>query len=422
MKRALELDDTPGLSVPLRFLLSAPWFGLAAGLLLAWHGEAALATRWSPVTVALTHLVTLGFLGMTMAGALLQMLPVVAGFAVPRGALAARAGWPMLGAGTVLLASALLSGVQVLFFAAVAALAVPFVMLFGAMAIAVARRAPSGSGPMVAGMRLALASLFITFMLGGVLAAFLGGQVSVPALELTDVHAAWGLLGWVLMLVLAVAYQVIPMFQATPEYPKYFSWLMPPALAVAIAAWTAARLSGAAWTPYAAAALAACVGAFAIVTLALLARRRRPAADVTTLYWRLSMGSLAACVLAYLLLPESALLVGAVFIAGFAMGAVNGMLYKIVPFLLWYHLQQQGVPKGRMVGAQQWIADGAARVQFWLHFAAVLLLAAATAAPGLFAHAAGLALCASCGKLGADLCSAALRYRRIARESALERA
>lgn len=420
MKRALELEQTPALSVPLRFLLSAPWFGLAAGLLLAWHGEQALETRWSPVTVALTHLVTLGFLGMTMAGAMLQMLPVVAGFGVPRGAVAARVGWPLLGAGTILLASALLSGVQLLFFAAVAVLAVPSVMLFGAMALAVARRAPSGSGPMVAGMRLALAALFVTVPLGGLLAAFLGGKVSVPAMELTDIHAAWGLLGWVLMLVLAVAYQVIPMFQATPEYPNYFSWLMPPALAVAIAVWSAARLSGAAWTPYAAAALAVCVAAVATVTLALLARRRRPAADVTTLYWRLSMTSLAACALAYPVLPEPALFLGAVFIAGFAMGAVNGMLYKIVPFLLWYHLQQQGVPKARMVGAQQWIADGAARIQFWLHVAAVLLLAAATLAPDLFARAAGLALGASCARLGSDMCSAALRYRRIGRESALE--
>ena len=420
MKRALELEDTPALSVPLRFLLSAPWFGLAAGLLLAWHGEQALVTRWSPVTVALTHLITLGFLGMTMAGAMLQMLPVVAGFGVPRGAWVARVGWPMLGAGTVLLASALLSGVQVLFPVAIVLLAISFVMLFGAMALALAKRAPPGTGPMVAGMRLALGALFITITLGGVLAAFLGGQVSVPALELTDMHAAWGLLGWVLVLVLAVAYQVIPMFQATPEYPKVFSWVLPPALVSAIATWSAARLSGAAWTSYAGAALAACVGAFAVVTFALLARRRRPAADVTTLYWRLSMGSLAACVASYFAFAEPALLIGAVFIAGFAMGAVNGMLYKIVPFLLWYHLQQHGVPKERMVGVQQWIADGSARVQFRLHLAAVLLLAAATVAPWLFAHAAGLALCAACAKLGGDLCGATLRYRRIVRESAFE--
>jgi len=134
------------------------------------------------------------------------------------------------------------------------------------------------------------------------------------------------------------------------------------------------------------------------------------------------MGSLAACVVLYFAWPESALLIGAVFIAGFAMGAVNGMLYKIVPFLLWYHLQRHGVPKARMVGAQQWISDGSARVQFWLHCAAVLLLAAATAVPGMFAHAAGLAMCASCGKLGADLCGMALRYRVIVRESALESA
>jgi hypothetical protein len=59
MQRALSLDDTPALSVPLRFLLAAPWFGAAAGALLLWQGSAALATRWVPGTVALTHLMTL---------------------------------------------------------------------------------------------------------------------------------------------------------------------------------------------------------------------------------------------------------------------------------------------------------------------------------------------------------------------------
>lgn len=40
--------------------------------------------RWSPATLALTHLITLGYLAMIMLGALLQILPVVLGVPVPQ--------------------------------------------------------------------------------------------------------------------------------------------------------------------------------------------------------------------------------------------------------------------------------------------------------------------------------------------------
>ena len=68
----------------MRYFLSAPLFAALAAALLAWQGPAALLSRWSPQTLALTHLMVLGCLSMTMVGALLQMLPVVGGIAVPR--------------------------------------------------------------------------------------------------------------------------------------------------------------------------------------------------------------------------------------------------------------------------------------------------------------------------------------------------
>lgn len=52
MQRVLSRGQT--LSVPLPFLLAAPWFAVAAAGLLLWHGDAALVSRWSPLTVRLT--------------------------------------------------------------------------------------------------------------------------------------------------------------------------------------------------------------------------------------------------------------------------------------------------------------------------------------------------------------------------------
>jgi hypothetical protein len=272
---------------------------------------------------------------------------------------------------------------------------------------------------MVVGMRLAVAGLAATAALGLTLAAYFSGIAVVPAPLLTDLHAAWGLLGWVGMLVVAVAFQVIPMFQATATYPRALAFTLPAALALLLCAWSVAAASGAPWQRWIAVALAVALAAFAAFSLYLLARRKRPTADVTTLYWRVSLASLLACVLLYLW-PQAdgnwrALLLGILFIAGFAASAVNGMLYKIVPFLLWYHLA------GAVPGVNAWIAGRAARSQFWCHVAALAALAAAAVAP-LLARPAGALFAADMAWLGVLFMRAALCYRRTLASSGAERA
>jgi hypothetical protein len=55
-----------------------------AALLMLWQGPGIFASRWLPATLALTHLLTLGFMAQVMLGALLQMLPVMVGVVIPR--------------------------------------------------------------------------------------------------------------------------------------------------------------------------------------------------------------------------------------------------------------------------------------------------------------------------------------------------
>jgi len=40
-----------------------------------------------------------------------------------------------------------------------------------------------------------------------------GGEMLPAATDLTPLHAAWGLFGWVLVLIVGVAHQVVPMLQ-----------------------------------------------------------------------------------------------------------------------------------------------------------------------------------------------------------------
>jgi hypothetical protein len=78
----LSYDQGPPFGAPLRYFLVAPLFILlAAGLgtlLPDW-----LTTRWSPISLALTHLVTLGLPGHGDAGCLAANVAVVLGTPVP---------------------------------------------------------------------------------------------------------------------------------------------------------------------------------------------------------------------------------------------------------------------------------------------------------------------------------------------------
>ena len=62
MQPNLSFEQAPPISVPYRFFLTAPWFGVAAGLLLAFMGEDMLASRWTPGALAGTHLLVAGFM------------------------------------------------------------------------------------------------------------------------------------------------------------------------------------------------------------------------------------------------------------------------------------------------------------------------------------------------------------------------
>lgn len=62
MATLLSFDNAPPLSVPARFFVAAPGYGVLAGLLVLLQGQDLLLSRWSPAMLALTHLLTVGVL------------------------------------------------------------------------------------------------------------------------------------------------------------------------------------------------------------------------------------------------------------------------------------------------------------------------------------------------------------------------
>ncbi|MCK9531513.1 MAG: hypothetical protein M0R77_13275 [Gammaproteobacteria bacterium] len=410
----LSLSQTPPLTVPAPYLLAAPWFVVAAGLWLAVAPDA-FADRWSSVLLGVTHLITLGFLAMAMLGAFQQLLPVLLGVPLGRPRALAWSVFLPLALGTLLLATGLGLAQKGLLLGALGLLgaALGVFLWRGGRALL---RAPTVPGTTPA-MRAALLALAVTITLGLHLAGgHAGGSV---ARQLTDVHLAWGLVGWVVLLVAGVAYQVVPMFQITPEYPRALMRWLVPVLLGALVSWSVARALIPAWAAAPAWLAALALVAFAVITLRLQMRRRRSLPDVTVEFWRLGMLCLLGAVALWLARPWIVgydVLVGVLFVAGFAMSVVSGMLYKILPFLVWLHLNNRlhehpPGQRGRIPTMKQIIGEASARRQYRAHALAVALLCAASVWP-VVVRPAGLALALSGVLLGVNLADAIGVYRR----------
>jgi hypothetical protein len=197
----LSFDQAPPLAAPLRFFLTAPLFAILAGLLLLWSGPDLFASRWTPAALALTHLISVGFMLQVMLGAMIQILPVAAGANLSRPLLVATLVHVAITLGALLLAAGLLSYEPLVLRLAVFLLGSGVALFVGAAARSL-YGVPS-TNPTVRGLKLALSGLSVTVGLGLLLAiAFSGGsfELPLPLRQLTPIHFAWGFVGWSMLL------------------------------------------------------------------------------------------------------------------------------------------------------------------------------------------------------------------------------
>lgn len=420
----LSFEQAPPISVPLRFFLSAPIFGMLAGALLLWLGPEVLVSRWTPATLAATHLMTAGFMLQAMCGALLQFVPVATGGNIRRPLLVAGFVHPALCAAVICFTAAFLTQR----YAWLDLAAMLFASGLGAYVYAVGSAIfrVSGGSTTITALRLALGSLLVTVVSGILLVQMLQGRIPVPAVSATNVHLAWGLLGWAGLLLIGVAYFVVPMFQMTPHYPQPVQKYLAPSLLAALILWSlqlAADLP-AHFLTLVATTLLAGPTFFALTTLWLQSKRKRKINDPALQFFRGAMICVLATVLAWLLLqllpgdgefPALPQVLGALILHGIFGSAICGMMYKILPFAMWMNLQQLDPSLATKVNTRKLLAETPTRHHLYLHFLALIVLLPAPVVPVL-ARPAGLLLVAAYGWLGWNLYGVVrcyLRYRPL---------
>jgi hypothetical protein len=422
--KGLTLETIPPIHLPFRFFNTAPWMGVLAALVLLPGGDRAFGTQWSPELLGITHLLTLGFMTMVMLGAMFQLVPVISGRMIPGGTIVATLVHLLLLAGVLLLVAGFYWQAYWLFAWALPVLLAAFITFLVALGSLLLRQI--GGGDSIYCIRFAALSLLIAVGLGVLRSAnYAGLPVPLTLVNIANIHLAWGLVGWVLLLVMGVSYQVIPMFHVTPSYPMPLARVLPAVVFLSLLLLTLVDNT----VVQALVVVALCTVAliYASYTIGLLNHRKRKIPDITVRFWRLSLTCLivSALLLAgfyftghLFLSPElqqrAPVIIGIFMIYGFAGSVIMGMLQKIVPFLSYLHLQRRCMSSFELLKTLphmgEIISEPRSRWQFRLHLSALLVLLAA-AMTSIFTVAAALLMAADFAWLGFTLASATRLYR-----------
>ncbi|MDR2638772.1 MAG: hypothetical protein LBC09_02920 [Helicobacteraceae bacterium] len=373
----LSLEQAPPFGAILRFFLAAPLFGVAAGALIAANGSTLLIDRFQPLSYALTHIVTIGLACMVMIGALFQMLPVVAGVRLPAANALSIGIFAALIIGVLALCFGFVQGEPIGFALGGGALFTALIV-FAAIAIYKLYRVESENSAIWM-IRLALIGLSVTVAFGAYLSlARYTQNITALTSALSNLHLGWGFIMWISMLIMGVARQVLPMFYVTPPYPKICCQIGVPLLyfTLIIASFLALLSID---LIYAVLVVKICAAAvltmFGVITLDRIYKRKRKVSDPSLCYWRFAMCCLiASAPFLFIGGGKNEAILAILFIGGFALSLINAMIYKIIPFLSWFHLS--AITLNDIPMMSDFISKNAIYIQMIFHCASIVFLIA----------------------------------------------
>lgn len=369
----LSFDALPDIRLPLGFFLAATLFGVISALVIMTNAEHVWLSRWQGEMLALTHAFGLGVITLIMLGALLQMLPVVGGASFPYVKVVAITSLLAISSGLILLLAHFIW--PHLFSALFPQILLFFGFLVYLSALVAALISSKARGPTVKGIRLSACSLSLVILLGLLLLAVRQSPPSVLGLNsdaififanksFTDIHAIIATFGWVSLLIIAVSYQVVPMFHVAPSFPKKLALVLPVTLfalvCLAFPAYLNVGLFNMSVETLASALILFIVALlvfYGVVIVSLLRKRKRQVPDVTINFWFLAITVLTVVFILLiasqlgdvlngrfsanlaLSMHKMPLLLAALFFYGFVFSIIQGLLLKILPFLSYTHLQ-----------------------------------------------------------------------------------
>ncbi len=346
MSPGLSLLQAPPFIIVFGFFLTAIVFGTVASFL-----ELYFSLNVALNLPILVHLYTLGFALFSMFGALFQMLPVVAGAVIKNPKPKALLSYALLILGVPLLTFGFSKGVLLIPGALITYAGILYtslLALFHLMKIRVYTPTPKG-------FRFSLIFLMLGASLGLYTVLSYGGLV--PYFEKAiRIHFTLLLFGWIGLLIASVSFQVVEMFFVTEAYKRKFSMSFPLLVSAGI---LLSLLDGLFVLP-----LSFIFLSYSLMTIKRLLKRRRKNPDYTLYFWYLSMAFLMVSLLLFPFL-EFAFYPFLFSQFVFFSSMIMGMMYRIVPFLVWFHLSNELVKDVPLMSDV--IPSKRIRMSFYLH-------------------------------------------------------
>ncbi len=337
----LSFEAAPPIKVVFRFFLTASIFGIFTSLTLFFTFPN-LLNIYDFNTLGTIHLITLGIITNFIFGALFQMLPVIAGVSIQNSEIVSlRVNYTLL-IGTIFLFNAFLHNNQLLYILASIFLIFSFSYFFinSFKELIVLKHSNSSKG-----MLYAIISLILVILFATILISFkIGINLPFNFLLIRNFHLLFGLFGLFMILIFSISFQVIEMFYVTNSYPKLYSKNISLIIIITLIV-NFVNFN----IPINLIAFLSLI--HAILTIKLLLKRKRVVSDGTIWFWYLAMGNLILFSLLILLnnfFSINIVLIALSFIF-FIFSTIFAMIFKIIPFLVWFQLNRQGYFDGPMM-------------------------------------------------------------------------
>nr|WP_321266515.1 hypothetical protein [uncultured Sulfurimonas sp.] len=369
----LSTDQAPPIFAPLRFYLSAPLFAIIAGFMMFFSEADFLMSRYSLESIVITHALTIGFLAFIMLGSLTQMLPVLVGVKIPKVDAISKISYIALLSGTLFMLYGLKN--ESLFFnsAAIVLLTLGFTMMITVIAMAITK--VKNFNATVKAMSVSLIFAGFTVMMGlFLLYTYVDDGFVMYRNIVANVHSVWGIFGFAGILIIGVTFQVLPMFYVAPKFKQFCKKRVVLLVSIGLVLWLLTSIFAESYSFVAKAWIALFFWAFATTVWKKLNERRRPISDVTVWYWRaasifLMLGSFLWIFDEYFM-HEYIVMVAILLGGGFIFSIMIGMLYKIIPFLVWFHLNAMGYMS--IPTMNEMINKKLSKAQFYLFIASLI--------------------------------------------------
>ncbi len=383
----IATDKSPKLTVSFRYLFAGIGMLIFISLIIVFKSEAFTTGYYgSDVLLPLTHLLTLGWITMTIMGAMFQLIPVITEKTLYSESLAKVIFYIYL-TGTAWLIYAFAANASAYTGAGI----ISFAIILFLFDIAATMRGMQKKDLAVRYIVLALVCLFLTIIIGTIAAVGLHANIPYNPVTLLFLHITIAVIGWIGFIIIGFSFRLIPMFTLSHGYGDSYgrvSFVMFVSGLILLTAYFTLQLLIPAITDIQwigiAGGIIILTGIISYILQMRIIYERRARKRIEPALW------FSICATAYLLIAgiigvwmlifRHSFRIEIVYIAvgllGFAGMYIVGMMHKIVPFLQWYNKYSSKIGLEKVPTTKDMVSEPLTWIQLFVFNAGLVALIA----------------------------------------------